>query len=116
MLIPNLRHFRREYPPLRTSGDRVTYEGIFYDENWNARNVGLILMMVSGPIDARVVDAIGSRGDRDFLTRLPREGGRQALAVRAGPGPLRLRRRQRPAAMRIDRRLVSPAGFEPATY
>jgi len=73
VLIPDLHAFRRQYPPLRTSGTRVAYESRFYDENQGARNVALILMTASAPIDSGLVEAIGDRADRDFLTRFGRE-------------------------------------------
>jgi hypothetical protein len=73
MLIPDLHAFRRQHAPLRVDGERATYESRFYDENQGARNVGLVLMTASAPIDPALVGAIGSRGDRDFLARFGRE-------------------------------------------
>lgn len=70
VLIPDLNAFRRQYPPLRTSGSRVAYTGMFFDENQNARNVGLILMTASAPIDEAMVSGIGRSGDRAALTRI----------------------------------------------
>jgi hypothetical protein len=65
-----LQAFRRQHPPLRTSGTKVAYEGYFFDENQNARNVGLILMTASGPIDEAMVGGIGRSGDRAALQRI----------------------------------------------
>lgn len=73
VLIPDLHAFRRRHAPLRTNGTRAAYESRFYDENQGARNVGLILMTASGPIDPALVDALGDRADRDFLTHFDRE-------------------------------------------
>ncbi len=72
VLIPDLNGFRRQHPPLRTSGTRVAYEGYFFDENQNARNVGLILMTSNAPIDAATVGQIGRSGDRAVLERIDR--------------------------------------------
>lgn len=70
VLIPDLHAFRRQHPPLRTTGTRVTYQGMFFDENQNARNVGLILMTSSAPIDEAIVGQIGRSGDRAALERI----------------------------------------------
>jgi hypothetical protein len=70
VLIPDLAAFRREHPPLRTSGSKVAYEGMFFDENQNAQNVGLILMTSSAPIDDATVQQIGRSGDRAALQRI----------------------------------------------
>ena len=70
VLIPELAAFRREHPPLRTSGSKVAYEGYFFDENQNERNVGLILMTSSAPIDDATVQQIGRSGDRAALQRI----------------------------------------------
>lgn len=70
VLIPDLNAFRRQHPPLRTSGTRVAYEGYFFDENQNARNVGLILMTSSAPVEEATVAAIGRSGDRAALQRI----------------------------------------------
>jgi hypothetical protein len=74
VLIPDLAGFRREHPPLRTTGSKVAYEGYFFDENQNARNVGLILMTSSAPIDAPLVASIGRSGDRATLQRIEQAG------------------------------------------
>jgi hypothetical protein len=78
VLIPDLNGFRRQHPPLRTAGTKVAYEGYFFDENQNARNVGLILMTSSAPIDAAVVQQIGRSGDRAVLERISRGARSQA--------------------------------------
>ena len=70
VLIPDLHAFRREHPPLRTSGSKVAYEGYFFDENQGARNVGLILMTATAPIDEAMVAQIGRSGDRAALERI----------------------------------------------
>jgi hypothetical protein len=86
VLIEDLQAFRRTTEaagvgnregPLRRSGDRFTYEGFFFDENEDARNVGLVLMTASGAIDEAMVGEIGARGDEAFLGSLER-------AARAG--------------------------------
>jgi hypothetical protein len=70
VLIPDLEVHRRAHPPLRTSGSVATYESYFFDENLNARNVGLILMTASGPISKELVERIGRGGDRASLSRI----------------------------------------------
>lgn len=70
VLVPDLQAFRREQRALRTSGETVTYEGYFFDENQNARNVGLILMTANAPIDAAMVNGIGRSGERAALERI----------------------------------------------
>jgi hypothetical protein len=70
VLIPDLAAFRAQHPPLRTSGSKVAYEGYFFDENQNARNVGLILMTSSAAIDDAIVQQIGRSGDRAALQRI----------------------------------------------
>lgn len=70
VLIADLEVHRRAHPPLRTSGTVATYESYFFDENLNARNVGLILMTASEPISKDLVERIGRGGDRASLTRI----------------------------------------------
>lgn len=72
VLIADLGAFRRQHSPLRSSGSKVAYEGYFFDENQNARNVGLILMTSSAPIDEAMVGQIGRSGDRAALERIDR--------------------------------------------
>jgi hypothetical protein len=82
VLIPDLQEFRRRTEaagvgnrngPLRRNGNRFTYEGYFFDENEGARNVGLVLMTASRPIDAELVGAIGTRRDEPFLRQIERD-------------------------------------------
>ncbi len=61
-----------QHPALRTDNARVAHEGYFFDENRNARNVGLILMTANAPIDAAIVGQIGRSGDRAALQRIDR--------------------------------------------
>jgi hypothetical protein len=77
VLIPDLQAFRREHPPLRTDGTVAAYEGYFFDDNQGALNVGLILMTATGTIDQTVIDAVGQRGDREFIDRLDRTATEQ---------------------------------------
>jgi hypothetical protein len=77
VLIPDLNAFRRQHAPLRTSGTRVAYEGYFFDENQNARNVGLILMTSAAPVDPAIVAQIGRSGDRAALQRIERAAREQ---------------------------------------
>ena len=77
VLIPDLRAFRRQARPLRADGPVSAYEGYFFDENEGARNVGLILMTATGTIEREVIDAVGQRGDRDFIDRLDRTATEQ---------------------------------------
>jgi hypothetical protein len=70
VLIPDLVAFRRANPPLRTTGTRVAYRSMFFDEGQGARNVGLILMTSSAAIDEAVVNSIGRSGDRAALARI----------------------------------------------
>ena len=70
VLVPDLQQFRRAHPPLRTSGSKVAYESYFFDENQNARNVGLILMTSNAPINEAMVAQIGRSGDRAALERI----------------------------------------------
>jgi hypothetical protein len=72
MLVPDLHAFRREHPPLRSNGTVAAYEGYFFDDNQDALNVGLILMTATGTIDQAIIEAVGERGDREFIDRLDR--------------------------------------------
>ena len=72
-LIEDLHAFRRTHAPRRVQGKRATYYTIMTDDNVDARNVGLILMTASGRIDKELVDSIGTRADRAFLTSFARE-------------------------------------------
>jgi hypothetical protein len=72
VLSGDLQAWRRSQASLRTNGDVAAYESFFFDENSRARNVGLILMTASAPIDAELVQQIGQRGDRASLERLAR--------------------------------------------
>jgi hypothetical protein len=76
-LSGDLQAYRRGQVRLRTSGDVAAYESFFFDENRNARNVGLILMTSSAPIDLALVRQIGRTGDRASLTRLTRAAAAQ---------------------------------------
>lgn len=70
VLAPNLQQYRRTQPALRSRGEVVAYESYYFDENQSARNVGLILMTASAPIDAALVAQIGEHGDRAFQRRI----------------------------------------------
>ncbi|MDQ8758278.1 toll/interleukin-1 receptor domain-containing protein [Sphingosinicella sp. LHD-64] len=70
VLVPDLHAFRRQAPPLRTRGPVAAYEGYFFDENRDARNVGLILMTARRPIDVVAVGAIGAQSSREDYRRL----------------------------------------------
>lgn len=70
VLVPDLPAFRRQASPLRSRGDTAAYEGYFFDENRDARNVGLILMTARRPIDAALVGAIGAQSSREDYRRL----------------------------------------------
>ena len=72
VLSGDLQAWRRTQTSLRANGDIAAYESFFFDENQRARNVGLILMTSSAPIDAELVQQIGQRGDRASLERLAR--------------------------------------------
>lgn len=84
VLIPDLHAFRRGAPPLRADGSTAAYEGYFFDENQDARNVGLVLMTASAPIDTDLVEAIGTRNDRAFLDRIDRAGQAQGWRFELG--------------------------------
>ena len=112
MLIGDLHAFRRQHAPLRTSGTRVAYESFFFDENQNARNVGLILMTSSAPIDPAVVAQIGRSGDRAALERIDRAARAQHWQFELALVRCGFEGGQRGGA----EMMVSPAGFEPATY
>ena len=73
VVIPDLRRHRASVPPIRTEGSRATYGTIWMDSNQGARNVGLILMTASGPIDLELVEAIGTQSDRALVARIERE-------------------------------------------
>jgi hypothetical protein len=77
VLVPDLQAFRRTQRALRTNGSKVTYESYFFDENQNARNVGLILMTASAPIDEAMVARIGRSGDRAALEQIAQAGRSQ---------------------------------------
>jgi hypothetical protein len=70
VLIPDLHAYRRANPPARTNGTRAAYKSYFFDENQNARNVGLILMTATQPIDAALVQSIGREIGRDRMRAL----------------------------------------------
>jgi hypothetical protein len=70
VLVPDLHAFRRQAPPLRSRGPVAAYEGYFFDENRDARNVGLILMTARRPIDAALVGTIGAQSSREDYRRL----------------------------------------------
>jgi hypothetical protein len=76
-LSGDLQAYRRDQVRLRTNGDVAAYESFFFDENRNARNVGLILMTSSAPIDLALVRQIGRNGDRASLTRLTQAAAAQ---------------------------------------
>ncbi len=67
VLLPDVHVFRREHAPLRENGTVATYEGYFFDDNQDARNVGLILLTADRPIDAVLVEQIGNVSDRAGL-------------------------------------------------
>lgn len=69
VIIPDLRNRVRQ-PPIRVSGTVATYQSYFFDENRDARNVGVILMTASAPIDQSLVPRIGTGGDRGTLQRI----------------------------------------------
>ena len=48
----------------------MAYDSYFFDENRNARNVGLILMTSNAPINEAMVNSIGRSGDRAALARI----------------------------------------------
>lgn len=73
VMIPDLHAYRRDTRPRRTEGERVTFQSGFTDDNRDTRNVGLILMTASGPIDRTLVESIGATADRAALERLARE-------------------------------------------
>ncbi len=70
VLIEDLHDYHARNRPLRSNGSRAAYESYFFDENQNARNVGLILMTSSERIDPAMVRQIGRSGDRAALERL----------------------------------------------
>lgn len=70
VLIPDLHAYRRATPPERQRGDITTYLAGFDDEGRGVRNVGLVLMTARQPIDAQLVEAIGTEGTAAFLQRI----------------------------------------------
>ncbi|HVQ08583.1 MAG TPA: toll/interleukin-1 receptor domain-containing protein [Allosphingosinicella sp.] len=83
-LSGDLEAYRRDQVRLRTNGTVAAYESFFFDENRNARNVGLILMTSSAPIDLALVSQIGRSGDRASLTRLTRAAAAQSWQFELG--------------------------------
>lgn len=72
--LRNVHEYRRQYRggEIRSNGERVTYRSLMIEDSSDTKNIGLILMSASRPIDEELVGDIGSRSDRDFLTRLNR--------------------------------------------
>src|SRR5205085_12630080 len=70
VLEPDLQQYRREHRPLRSHDETVAYDSYFFDENRNARNVGLILMTSNAPINEAMVNSIGRSGDCAALARI----------------------------------------------
>lgn len=70
VLIPDLQAYRRDTEPKRQNGDVAAYQAGFSDEGTGVRNVGLILMTANAPIDAALVDAIGTEATTAFLQRV----------------------------------------------
>lgn len=83
-LSGDLQAYRRDQVRLRTNGTIAAYESFFFDENRNARNVGLILMTSSAPIDLALVRQIGRNGDRASLTRLTEAAAAQRWQFELG--------------------------------
>jgi hypothetical protein len=83
-LSGDLQAYRRDQVRLRTNGTIAAYESFFFDENRDARNVGLILMTSSAPIDLALVRQIGRTGDRASLTRLTRAAAAQRWQFELG--------------------------------
>jgi TIR domain len=83
-LSGDLQAYRRDQVRLRTNGTVAAYESFFFDENRNARNVGLILMTSSAPIDLELVAQIGRSGDRASLTRLTQAAAAQGWQFELG--------------------------------
>jgi hypothetical protein len=83
-LSGDLQAYRRDQVRLRTNGTIAAYESFFFDENRNARNVGLILMTSSAPIDLALVRQIGRNGDRASLTRLTQAASAQRWQFELG--------------------------------
>jgi hypothetical protein len=73
VLVPDLHAHRRAHPPVRSSGTIAAYQSYFFDENQDARNVGLILMTAAAPIEPALVAQIGRRGDRASLSRIAQQ-------------------------------------------
>jgi hypothetical protein len=70
VLIPDLQAYRRATKPERQNGDVAAYQAGFSDEGTGVRNVGLILMTANAPIDAALVNAIGTEGTTAFIQRV----------------------------------------------
>jgi hypothetical protein len=83
-LSGDLRAYRRDQVRLRSNGTIAAYESFFFDENRDARNVGLILMTSAAPIDLALVRQIGRTGDRASLTRLTRAAAAQRWQFELG--------------------------------
>lgn len=83
-LSGDLEAYRRDQARLRSNGTVAAYESFFFDENRNARNVGLILMTSSAPIDLALVGRIGRSGDRATLSRLTRAAAAQGWQFELG--------------------------------
>jgi hypothetical protein len=83
-LSGDLEAYRRDQVRLRTNGTIAAYESFFFDENRDARNVGLILMTSSAPIDLALVRQIGRTGDRASLTRLTQAAAAQRWQFELG--------------------------------
>ena len=69
-MVPDLATFRREGRPVRTEGSRMTYASRFSFDVPDERNVGLILMTSTQPIDLDLVESIGRSTDPETLRRV----------------------------------------------
>ncbi len=83
-LSGDLSAYRRDQVRLRTNGTAAAYESFYFDENRNTRNVGLILMTSSAPIDLDLVRRIGRSGDRASVARLARTAAAQRWQFELG--------------------------------
>jgi hypothetical protein len=70
VLIPDLHAYRRQTRPARQEGEVSAYHAGFTDEGTGVRNVALILMTASAPIDTELVDRIGEEATSAFVQRV----------------------------------------------
>ena len=69
-MVPDLQEHRRNVTPVMASGEKLTYQSGFTFDRPDERNVGLILMTSTRPIDFDLVESIGRSTDPAVMRRI----------------------------------------------